>query len=225
MKIFQENSLFGLRDDKGKIMITPQYREFYPFSCGVACVRDVNFNYAYIDSNNRLIVPFGKYIWIDPYFTCGYARVKCSTKKDNKEYWGVINTMGELVIPLEYDSIWAIKEEYISSLKASKDRVEHRINLREIDKEFVLDGLKYIKTYTIDEFKVDFNIEKIFVKMNRASKRISFYYGVNIGIVCGDDFLDNPVISIVCNSAGKITSLLHSKKYVGQERMTQAYGT
>ena len=100
MEIFQQNGLYGLKNDCGEVIISPQYREFYPFSCGLACVRDVKYQYAYIDINNIAIVPFGKYIWIDPQFIGGYARVKTS---DNK-YWGVIDTTGKIaVIPnLDY---------------------------------------------------------------------------------------------------------------------------
>ena len=75
MEIYQENGLYGLKNDCGEVVISPQYRDFYSFSCGVACVRDVNYHYAYINYDNKPIVPFGRYVWIDPYFTCGYARV------------------------------------------------------------------------------------------------------------------------------------------------------
>ena len=107
MEIYQENGLYGLKSDCGEVIISPQYRDFYSFSCGVACVRDIH----YLDSNNEPIVPFGKYIWIDSYFTCGYARVKGYSIIEDKEYWGIINTLGVLVVPLEYDNIWTINEQ------------------------------------------------------------------------------------------------------------------
>lgn len=65
MEIHQENGLYGLKNDWGEVLISPQYREFYPFSCGLACVRNMDYQYAYIDCDNKPIVPFGKYIWID----------------------------------------------------------------------------------------------------------------------------------------------------------------
>lgn len=101
MEIYQENGLYGLKNDCGDVLITPQYREFYPFTCGLACVRDNNFQYGYINIFNDTIVPFGKYIWVDPIFKGGYARVKTA---DNK-YWGVIDTAGKIVVIPNMDYI------------------------------------------------------------------------------------------------------------------------
>lgn len=222
MEIFQQNGLYGLKNDCGAIIISPQYRDFYPYSCGLACVRDINYHYAYIDRQNRAIVPFGKYIWIDSYFTCGYARVKGYSFLEEKEYWGIINTVGALVVPLEYDNIWTINEQYIDNLKAYKNDKECRINLRAAEKYIILDGLKYIKTYTIDEFKAEFNVSRIFIKVNPSNNVISFHFGTNIGIVSNDNYMVDPVISIVCNSAGKLFCLLHNKKNIGRTPVKQA---
>lgn len=101
MEIFQQNDLYGLKNDCGEVVISPQYREFYPFSCGLACVRNVQYQYAYIDINNVAVVPFGKYIWVDPQFKGGYARVKTN---DNK-YWGLIDTTGRIAIVPNLDYI------------------------------------------------------------------------------------------------------------------------
>lgn len=220
MEIYQENGLYGLKNDWGEVLISPQYREFYPFSCGLACVRNSDYQYAYIDCDNEPIVPFSKYIWIDPYFTCGYARVIQYSVLEDKQYWGIINTMGFIVVPCEYDNIWTLNEEYLDNLKAFKDNRECRINLRNADKKIVLDGLKYIKTYTIDEFKAEFNVSKIFVKVN-PNNVILFHFGTNIGVVSNDNYWLNPVISIVCNSAGKIFCLLHNQANTGQTQVKQ----
>lgn len=224
MEIYQENGLYGLKNDCGEVVISPQYSEFYPFSCGLACVRNRNYHYAYIDCNNKPIVPFGRYIWIDPYFTCGYARVIQYNVIEDKQYWGIINTMGFIVVPCEYDNIWTLNEGYIDNLKAVKNGKECRINLRKFDKKIVLDGLKYIRTYTIDEFKAEFNVSRIFVKVNHHNV-ILFYFGTNIGVVSNDNHLLNPVISIVCNSAGKIFCLLHNRDNTGKMRVKQLIKT
>lgn len=222
MEIFQQNGLYGLKNDCGEVVISPQYREFYPFSCAVACVRDVDYHYAYIDCNNKPIVPFGKYMWIDPYFTCGYARVKGYSFLEEKEYWGIINTLGVLVVPLEYDNIWTINEQYIDNLKAYKNDIECRINLRKAEKYIVLCGLKYIKTYTIDEFKSEFNVNHVYVRKCLSNNLVFFHYGTNIGIVSNDNCMINPAISIVSNSAGKLFCLLHNKNNIGKTRIKQA---
>ena len=34
--IFQENGLFGAKNQRGEIVIQPQYMEMQPFSCGLS---------------------------------------------------------------------------------------------------------------------------------------------------------------------------------------------
>ena len=221
MEIYQENGLYGLKNDCGEVIISPQYREFYPFSCGLACVQNGNYQYAYINEGNKAIVRFGDYIWLDHRFICGYARVIKYSVIEDKQYWGIINTMGLIVVPCEYDNIWTLNEEYLDNLKAVKNSKECRINLKKVEKYTILDGLKYIKTYTVDEFKSVFNVSRIFVKINPENSVISFHYGTNIGIVSNDGYMTDPVISIVCNSAGKIFCLLHHRNNVGVHRVKQ----
>lgn len=109
--IFQENGLFGAKNQRGEIIIQPQYMEMQPFSCGLSLVRNHQYQYAYIDINNKQVIPFGKYFWCDPQFTCGFARVI-----DGK--WGIIDTLGNVIVPFKYDKIWTLKEEYLFSIKA-----------------------------------------------------------------------------------------------------------
>ena len=40
MEIYQENGLYGLKNDCGEVVITPQYREFYPFLMENKCLID-----------------------------------------------------------------------------------------------------------------------------------------------------------------------------------------
>lgn len=56
---FQENGLFGAKNQRGEVIIPPQYMEMQPFSCGLSLVRNHQYQYAYIDILNRQIVPLG----------------------------------------------------------------------------------------------------------------------------------------------------------------------
>lgn len=56
--IYQENELYGLKDCNGNIIISPQYKEMYPFSCGLALVKNNKSQLGYINKENKLIVPF-----------------------------------------------------------------------------------------------------------------------------------------------------------------------
>lgn len=32
--------------------------------------------------------------------------------------WGIIDTLGNVIVPFKYDKIWTLKEEYLFSIKA-----------------------------------------------------------------------------------------------------------
>lgn len=98
---FQEDGLFGAKSQRGEVIIPPQYMEMQPFSCGLSLVRNHQYQYAYIDINNKQVIPFGKYIWCDPQFTNNYARVKL---KDNI-HWGIIDNLGKIAIYPNLDYI------------------------------------------------------------------------------------------------------------------------
>ena len=72
-------------------------------------LENAGIEFEILTADGEEIVPFGKYEWIDG-FDKGYARVKngkqSSNLKDNDNKWGLINEIGEEVLPAEYDSIW-----------------------------------------------------------------------------------------------------------------------
>lgn len=216
LQIFQENNLFGAKNQTGEIIIPPQYIEMQPFSCGLSLVRNSNYQYAYINTTNKQVIPFGKYLWCDPQFTCGFARVmEYHYLKDEKK-WGIIDTSGNVIVPLEYDKIWTIKEIYIFSIKAFIGKEEKILNLNKLAVNVIFDGLKYIHTYTIPEFKEIFNCASLFVKRDVETNLLYFTYGCNIGYVVINGIPISPVISIVTNSNGKVFPLLLEAKDVGK---------
>ena len=214
--VFQENGLFGLKDHKGVVIISPQYIEMYDFSCGLSMVRNKQYQYAYIDIHNNQIVPFGKYSWLDPSFVCGFARVVYYDIAHKKEIWGIIDTLGNCVIPIEYDNIWPLKEEYFFSVKAFKGEKEELINLHDIQNLNILDGLKYLHVYSVEEFKYLSNCKALYVKVNPKNNQVFFTYGANIGRVATEGIPVNPVVAIVINSNGKVFPLLMEKTDVGK---------
>ena len=212
-----DNGLYGARNCKGDIVIPFLYKEMYPFSCGLSMVRNQNYGYAYINQYNQQVIPFGKYSWCDSQFVCGYARVVKYDVFEEKNKWGIIDTKGNIIIPLEYDKIWALKEGYLHEIKAFKGDKELKINLvlLSLKSEVLLDGLNYIATYTAEEFKTKFHCTRIDVKKGKDNK-LYFCYGCNIGFVAVKGIPQTPVISIVTNSAGKVFPLLHEKEDIGK---------
>lgn len=215
--IFQEDGLFGAKNQRGEIIIPPQYMEMQPFSCGLSLVRNHQYQYAYIDIDNKTVVSFGEYSWCDPQFTCGYSRVL----KERKG-WGVIDTLGKIVVPLKYDKIWALKEEYLFSIKAFIGDIEEKINLHQLANRVILDGLTYICTYSVEAFKELVNCKQLYVKKMPNTGDLYFTYGANIGFVYVKAIPKEPVISIVANSNGKIFPLLMEKSDIGKTTLSPA---
>lgn len=111
----------------------------------VTVVENKEYQWAVIDNQGHVVVPFGKYGWIDR-FDSGLARVRARTvserardavvkyfnlsngkssgvicKGANNEKWGIINESGEEVLPLIYDSIWKFCGKNRHSTKIEKD--------------------------------------------------------------------------------------------------------
>ena len=125
---FQENGLFGAKDQAGDVVIKPQYTEMNPFSCGLSLVRDDKYRYTYVNPQNKPLFPFGLYTWCDNAFCCGFARVMEYHFLLDEKKWGIINTMGQIVLPIKYDNIWTLKEDYIHAIRVSIDGNEKVID-------------------------------------------------------------------------------------------------
>lgn len=220
--IFQENGLFGAKNQRGEVTIPPQYIEMQSFSCGLSLVRNHQYQYAYININNKQVIPFGKYSWCDPQFTCGFSRVMEYHYFEEKNKWGIIDTLGNIVVPLKYDKIWTLKEEYLFSIKAFVDNKEERLNLQQLGNKVIFDGLTYICTLSIEAFKELVHCERLYIKAHPNTKQLYFTYGANIGFVSLKGIPKEPVISIVANSSGKIFPLLMEKSDIGRTTLSSA---
>ena len=219
--IFQENGLFGAKDQMGNIVIKPQYIEMNPFSCGLSLVRDDRFRYTYINPQNKTLFPFGLYAWCDNVFCCGFARVMRYNKKNEKK-WGIINALGEVVLPMKYDNIWTLNENYIHSIKVAIDGKEHTIDANLLVKDNSLSGLVYIKTYIVEDFKKEFGLDKIEVKAALKTGRLFFPFRTTYGEVALGN-TEDIVVSIVANAQGKIFPLRHHGKDTGASSLKKSF--
>lgn len=127
--IFQENGLFGAKNQTGDIIIEPQYIEMQPFSCGLSQVRNDKYQHAYINADNRQVVPFGLYAWCDPQFVCGVARVMRYVPNSEQKCWGIINQWGKVIISLSFDCIQPINTSKLHCVKAIQKGENSMINL------------------------------------------------------------------------------------------------
>lgn len=102
--------------------------------------------YAVLDIDNNVIVPFGKYAWIDG-FEHGLARVRIGHSQntihvfdtDGKRItpwrkWGIINKEGKEVLPVLYDNIWNFfGKNRLSTYVESKERGGEEIFFHDLD--------------------------------------------------------------------------------------------
>jgi len=83
-------------------------------------------------------------------------------------------------------------------------------------------NLKFLKTWTINQFKAEQQVEKIEVLKNDATGKCFMAFGFEKGAV-SERFergeLTNPVISQVCSPEGDMFMLLHQKGEGGAEVM------
>jgi hypothetical protein len=85
-----------------------------------------------------------------------------------------------------------------------------------------MNDLKFLKTYSVKEFKEKYNVEKIEVLKNPQTGKNFFSYGFETGAV-SEKFestgkLDVPVISEVCSAeTGDTFYMLHEKGKGGAE--------
>ncbi len=154
MEIFQENGLFGAKDQKGIVIIPPQYIEMQPFSCGLSLVRNHQYQYAYIDISNKKIVPFGKYSWCDPQFICNYARVKLL---DNIN-WGIIDVRGEIAVYPNLDYI-APLESFTTWGNHIAVKIKGRYKGENVG--YIIDSMTRVNLPIDFEFMPDFKVEKL----------------------------------------------------------------
>ena len=95
-----DNYKWGVIDSKGTIVIKCEYYWiFISDDNQLITLKTYNHSYSVVDRNNNVIVPSGKYNFIDG-FTKGFSRII----KNNK--WGIIDYTGNVVLPPEYDEIW-----------------------------------------------------------------------------------------------------------------------
>ena len=127
--IIQENGLFGAKSQTGETIIEPQYIEMQPFSCGLSQVRNDKYQYAYVSTENKQVVPFGLYAWCDPQFVCGVARVMRYVPNTEQKCWGIINQWGKVIISLSFDYIQPINPCKLHCIKAILKGENMMINL------------------------------------------------------------------------------------------------
>ena len=129
--------MYGLINYKGETIFEPSFYSLIPAigNKNLYTVQNNHFEYAVLNTDGTEVVPFGKYSWIDG-FDNGLARVRIGNvtngQKENGNKWGMINENGKVVLPLEYDDIWAFYGKKRVTTKVVKGDVAQIVVLSEI---------------------------------------------------------------------------------------------
>lgn len=122
--------VYGLINYKGEIVLDTMYRRLeLAIGCGnLATVQNKELKYGIIDLNGNVIVPFGRYDYIDG-FDRGFARVLVNipTSPGCCKY-GIINEQGEEVLPVEYDDIWNFYGKPYDSIVVVRNGVSTKVS-------------------------------------------------------------------------------------------------
>lgn len=112
----------------------------------ISVVQRSDYKWGVVDDNGNEIVSFGLYDWIDS-FDQGLARVKIgkgtNSVKNSGNKWGIINTSGEVVLPVEYDNIWNFAGKNRFSTRTTKDGVDNEIYFHDLNTNLPIRGIKH----------------------------------------------------------------------------------
>lgn len=95
---------WGLLNCKGEFILEPEYKQIGVSDDNqILTIQYMDGQYEVISIDGKVIIPKGKYAWIDS-FDGGLSRI-CVGDCD-KKIWGIINSCGIIVLPLKYSNIW-----------------------------------------------------------------------------------------------------------------------
>ncbi len=95
---------WGLLDSRGDVLLKPIYQGIgLSTDKKLLTLHHLDGQYEVITIDGEVIVPKGKYPWIDS-FDSGFARVNHFDGESKK--YGLIDSTGKEVLPLEYSNIW-----------------------------------------------------------------------------------------------------------------------
>lgn len=131
-----------------------QYRQTkFPINSRIIVVQDKDYKWGAVDEDGNVIIPFGKYAWIDG-FQNGLAKVighndtmspnisaifdnNLNEVKDGRvAEQGIVNEAGEEVLPLQYN-IWKFYGKDYPTIKYFKGGEEHTVTFQSLNPSLI----------------------------------------------------------------------------------------
>lgn len=112
VEIYQDNGLWGLKDKDGKILLPPQFDEFYGFGPEELAVVVQAGKFGYVDKSGKIAIPL---VWDDAY-DFEYGTTLAIVKRSDA--FGLIDINGKTVVPTQYEELEAL--DYTGYFTAKK---------------------------------------------------------------------------------------------------------
>ena len=78
--VIELNKVFGAINCRGEVIVSCEYMRIDSFNDGIALARNFIYQYGFIDTQNKVLVEFGRFDWSES-FVNGLARVILRKKK------------------------------------------------------------------------------------------------------------------------------------------------
>lgn len=125
----------GLLNAKGEVLLEPKYCSISLCDNLIVAHKGGEKGALVLTKELEVLIPAGTYDEIYPFDKRGLARVYVKETKPYKnreitiKKWGVINTAGEIVLPLEYTNIWDFYNKPYSTIVVEKSGVTEKIHI------------------------------------------------------------------------------------------------
>ncbi|MGL5691998.1 MAG: WG repeat-containing protein [Bacteroidales bacterium] len=116
---------WGVINAKGQVIIPTVYSEILISDNQQLFTVKKDYKAGVLDLDQNVIVDFGEYSYIDGYDS-GLARVKI------KDKWGIIDTMGEVVLSVEFDNIWNFYKKNRTNTSVEKNGVRSSVHFNNL---------------------------------------------------------------------------------------------
>lgn len=127
---------YGLMNAFGDVILPVVFEglaKSYYGSCNTFTARSLKKGYAVFSEDGNMIVPFGRYDYIDG-FDSGYSRVKKGARgslEHPDDKWGIIDETGKEVLPVEYTHVEPFYHKNLEFCIVEKQDIRQEFNLRE----------------------------------------------------------------------------------------------
>ena len=148
---FSENDYICVWQGRKKGVLNAKGEEILPVVYDHICMGhgsevfsvEKDYKHAVVNAKNEYVVEPGIYDYIGG-FEKGFARVKIgkepSNLKNNSNKWGLINEKGEVVLPVEYNSIWDFYGKNYPTIVLEKEGKKEFVRFEDLRKEIEIEN-------------------------------------------------------------------------------------